>query len=84
MDRPHYEKKEQVVCAVEGIVKMAIVPHVFRQEVYAGKVEKSEIYHDSTATPFQEVNVSPVNFFLPKLKEFPNFKSDEMKHTVTL
>lgn len=33
----HYEKNEQFVCAIDGYVQIKLVPHVFRQEVYAGQ-----------------------------------------------
>lgn len=36
-DRPHYEKKEQIICAVDGSLQFQLVPHVNRQEVYNGK-----------------------------------------------
>jgi hypothetical protein len=29
-DKPHYAKKEQVMCAIDGEVKIVMVPHVNR------------------------------------------------------
>ena len=29
-DKPHYSKKEQVMCAVDGTVKVVMIPHVNR------------------------------------------------------
>jgi len=36
-DKPHYSKKEQVMCAIDGKVVVHMVPHINRQEIYAGK-----------------------------------------------
>ena len=35
-DKPFYIKKEQIICVVDGLLHVAMVPHVNRQEVYAG------------------------------------------------
>lgn len=59
------------MCAIDGMVKMLLVPHVFRQEVYAGKqVDKSPYYDGNEhvdADPSDVYNTSPVNFFAPDL-----------------
>ena len=34
--KPHYDRKEQIMCAVDGKLDIIFVPHVNRQEVYAG------------------------------------------------
>ena len=41
VDKPHYDKKEQIICALDGAVKLVLVPHVNRQEVYSGDVDGS-------------------------------------------
>jgi hypothetical protein len=33
----HYEKTEQFVCAIDGVMQIKLIPPVFRQEVYSGK-----------------------------------------------
>jgi hypothetical protein len=35
--KPHYDRKEQIMCAVDGKLDIIFVPHVNRQEVYAGQ-----------------------------------------------
>jgi hypothetical protein len=75
MDRPHYEKKEQIVCSVEGKAFIEMVPHVKKQEVYAGKITEQSLYHDPANTLDSEANVSPINFFTPDKKLFPNFEN---------
>ena len=34
---PRYERYEQFLCSVDGYVQVKLIPHVYRQEVYAGK-----------------------------------------------
>jgi hypothetical protein len=36
--KPHYQRKEQIMCAIDGKLDVILVPHVNRQEVYAGKM----------------------------------------------
>ena len=36
IDKPKYEKKEQVMCVVSGKMEIKMVAHVYRQEIYAG------------------------------------------------
>lgn len=45
-EKPHYDRKEQVMCALDGRVKMLLIPHVFRQEVYAGMDVQDSPYYD--------------------------------------
>ena len=33
----HYNDREQVLCSIEGTVQIKLIPHVYRQEVYAGQ-----------------------------------------------
>jgi hypothetical protein len=35
-EKPHYKKREQIMCVVEGFADFELVPHVNRQEVYSG------------------------------------------------
>lgn len=35
VDKPHYDKTEQIMCAIDGALSIALIPHVSRQEVYA-------------------------------------------------
>lgn len=85
-DRPHYIKKEQLLCVVEGFMDIALIPHVNRQEVYAGKGVVGGPYDDSyMGHDNDESNVatSPINFFAPKVKNYMNFR-DAQKDSFTL
>lgn len=44
--KPHYERKEQIMCVVDGKVDIALVPHVNRQEVYAGESLEGSVYDE--------------------------------------
>lgn len=46
MEKPHYERKEQIMCAVEGELTIQLVPHVNRQEVYAGESLEGSSYDE--------------------------------------
>jgi hypothetical protein len=77
------------MCLIDGTIDFVLVPHVYRQEVYNGKIVNSP-YHEKwdhyinkshglgeiDKDRYSElVNTSPVNFFAPKLQKFPNFKN---------
>ena len=47
VDSPHYEKQEQLICAVDGAMSIVLVPHINRQEVYPGQL-KDSTYFDPT------------------------------------
>ena len=49
MDKPHYEKKEQLLCAIDGFVDVALVPHIYRQEVYSGAFLQGSPYDQAAA-----------------------------------
>ena len=59
-----------MLCVVDGKVDIILVPHVNRQEVYAGQNIEQTPYYEMG--PDQQ-NVSPVNFFMPKMKNHPLF-----------
>ena len=62
---------------------MALVPHVNRQEVYMTgegnnafeglQTLKDSPNYDPGHPLDQQLNVSPVNFFVPNLKKYPHF-----------
>lgn len=73
--KPHYDRKEQIMCLVDGKLDIALVPHVNRQEAYAGDSLEGSVYDEfsqftgSKRTKEHDIlqaNVSPVNFFMPK------------------
>jgi hypothetical protein len=79
---------EQVLCAIDGFMQVKLVPHIYRQEVYAGK---DRVTVDRETEPPMEPKVeklfeyqSPVNFFEPDLEVYPNFEEIERKYTVLL
>jgi hypothetical protein len=68
------------MCAVDGKLDIIFVPHVNRQEVYAGQRIIETPYDefkgqriDPKEAALKQANVSPVNFFMPKQKNFPLF-----------
>jgi hypothetical protein len=82
-DKPFYIKKEQFICVVHGLLHVAMVPHVNRQEVYAGgKWIKHSIYDENKygfpLSDNEQMNVSPIDLFKePKnyAKQFPHYKN---------
>lgn len=46
IDKPHYEKKEQIMCLLDGHMDIILVPHIYRQEVYAGDQLTGSIYDE--------------------------------------
>lgn len=76
VDKPHYERKEQIVCAIDGSLNIVVVPHINRQEVYAGEKLEGTPYDEAEfghLSQQDQINVSPVNFFMPKKKLYPHF-----------
>jgi hypothetical protein len=77
------------LCSVDGYVQLKLVPHIYRQEVYAGK---NKIITDPDAQSSKEepvyepseVNESPVNFFDPDYQLYPLFGEIERRYTVLL
>lgn len=45
VDKPHYDSKEQIMCAIDGQVMVALVPPTQRQEVYPSLLNQS-VYWD--------------------------------------
>ncbi len=84
----HYEKKEQFICSINGYVQTKLIPHIYRQQVYAGK---DKVITDPDASQDQQTyieriksNESPIDFFDPELDNYPNFADIERKYTVLL
>lgn len=74
---PGYINQEQVLCSLDGYLQVKLIPHIYRQEVYAGK---DRIIVDSDASAGKEEivekiepNRSPINFFDPDLDNYPLF-----------
>ena len=77
------------MCAVSGTIEMKMVAHVYRQEVYAGKHLENSPYSEhiitgGSLTDKQQINVSPINFFRPKMKTYPNFSAKDMTESYTV
>ena len=91
----HYERSEQIFCAIDGFIQLKLVPHVFKQEVYAGKPVRQEVgpneYNEdpNQQSPPREheappplPNYSPVNFFDIDLGLYPLFAEISRRYTV--
>ena len=72
VEKPHYEKQEQILCAIVGQLSVVMIPHVNRQEVHAAEMEDS-LYWEADASPAEQINGSPVNFFIPDKVKYPHF-----------
>jgi hypothetical protein len=70
------------MCAIEGSLSVALVPHIHRQEAYTGQLDES-VFRDSMISRYEQWNVSPVNFFMPDKTKYPNF-SGAKRHFVHL
>eukprot|EP00347_Sterkiella_histriomuscorum_P004339 403360825 len=87
----HYEKQEQFLCAIDGIIQLKMIPHIYKQEVYAGK-DKLIVDPDAAAVSKEkepakihlDPNQSPIDFFSPDIENYPNFEEIERKYTVLL
>lgn len=70
------------MCIIDGTLKILMVPHIFRQEVYAGKGVEESPYYDGNmhvdADPADISNTSPVNFFAPDFEKYPNFEQSKI------
>ena len=47
IDKPHYKKKEQIICLVDGHMDIITVPYMYRQELNVGK--------NLDGSPYEEV-----------------------------
>lgn len=61
------------MCAVNGELSIVFVPHVNRQEVYAGDLDKETAFFDGNYVMREHSHVAPVNFFIPDLNKYPYF-----------
>jgi len=72
-DRAHYEKTDQIMCAVDGEISLAMVPHVYRQEMMP--TSETSYYHESLDYDMSvtlDVNESPINLFKPDFDKYPS------------
>jgi hypothetical protein len=80
-----------LLCSIDGVLQVKLIPHVFRQEVYAGK-DKIIVDMTSEEPPNPENSkkiktpeyCSPVNFFEPDYQLYPLFEDIDRKYTVLL
>ena len=89
MNQAHYNRQESLFCVVDGFAELRLVPHIYRQQVYAPQTIKNEQIKDilKEFTDPGELNevmtdevawkrfvrLSPVNFFEPDLSKYPAF-----------
>ena len=67
------------MCTVDGTVNIALVPHVYRQEMMPGK--STSYHHEIKGHDMLvdlDVNESPINLFNPDFNEFPS--TDHIEH----
>ena len=78
IEKPHYEKREQLMCLIDGAMDIKMVPHFNRQEVYAGRdildSKYNEMQQGKEPAFKDKVNTSPINFFSPKKTKYSNFE----------
>lgn len=84
----HYEKQEQFLCAIDGYVQVKLVPHIYKQEVYAGeaKIVNDEESAQRVLVTDEKLrpNQSPVNFFDPDPVAFSLYEEITRKYSVYL
>ena len=84
---PHYEKHEQLICALEGFISLKLVPHINRQELYVGQSKRgfdSDGNIVSLGGTKVGVNESPVNFFNFDYDIYPLLTEIEFRYTIVL
>lgn len=69
-----------MVCAIEGVLSVALVPHVFRQELNTGQM-KGSIYEDRE--PWNNKKLTPINLFMSpspadkeEMRKYPHWKPE--------
>lgn len=72
--KPHYERQEQIMCSVDGVISLVLVPHIYRQELYTDEL-KTSMYYDKKMATKDQPNVASVNFFVPQLSIYPYFEN---------
>lgn len=86
---PKYEHHEQFICSIDGMMLVKLVPHIFRQEVYAGgdRITKDPEDRDSEVgmnVEKCEPNESPANFFNLDYEQYPLLKEIDKVYLVIL
>ena len=74
LDRPHYDHKEQILCALDSYLSVVLVPLVYRQEIETGNKLNfvNSVYMEND---YFSRRTSPINFFHPNWEKFIHFKS---------
>jgi len=70
------------MCSIEGRMSIVMIPHVNRQEVHAAEM-KDSLYWEADASAAEQINGSPVNFFVPDKQKYPHFNGST-RHKVDL
>ena len=63
-----------MICSVDGTISLALVPHIYRQELYTDEL-KDSMFFDKKMALKDQPNVASVNFFVPKLSTYPYFEN---------
>ena len=85
LDNAHYDRTDQILCAVDGSVKVALVPPVYRQEMQPGST--TTYHHEIKGHEMiveLDVNESPINLFKPDFDKYPSAKHIEHFYQDTL
>ena len=73
LDNVHYDRTDQILCTVDGSLNVALVPHVFRQEMMPGTT--TSYHHEIKGHEMivdLDINESPINLFAPDFVKFPS------------
>jgi Cupin-like domain len=75
-----------MLCAIDGFISIKLVPHIYKQEIYAGKPKKSLDSENNIIEVDEKmkVNYSPVNFFQFDTTLYPNLSEVDARYTVVL
>ena len=82
----HYDRHEQVLCAVDGSIHIKLVPPIYKQEMYTGKKPKVENLAGEIVDSGESIlpNESPVNLFSPDLVLYPLMDEIGTKYSLVL
>jgi len=65
IDRPHYDRNEQILCVNSGVADFYLMPHVYRQELEAGKFDEQKTYYSESDSKQERETLTAVNLAFP-------------------
>ncbi len=74
------------MCSLEGFISIKLIPHIYKQEIYAGKPRKVMDADGNVVDDNKEMkrNYSPANFFDFDYKMYPLLEDVDTRYTVVL